>query len=74
MLNMVIGFIAKEVISIATHKVLFFNQNLLMFFFFLHGNICCGYLLEVSYQGTSNEYPQHMFSWRKKKIFIGYLI
>ena len=30
-------------------------------------NICCGYSLEVSQQGTSNEYPQHMFSWRNKK-------
>ena len=24
-------------------------------------------LLEAPRQGTSNEYPQHMFSWRRKK-------
>ena len=30
-----------------------------LIFLFLHENICC--------QGTSNEYPQHMFSWRNKK-------
>ena len=27
---------------------------------------CCGYSLEVPQQGTSNEYPQHMFPWRNK--------
>ena len=30
-------------------------------------NICCVYPLEVPQQGASNEYPQHMFSWRNKK-------
>ena len=34
---------------------------------FLHKYICCGYSLEVPWQGTSNEYPQHMFLWRNKK-------
>ena len=34
---------------------------------FLHENICCGYSLEVPWQGASDEYPQHMFSWRNKK-------
>ena len=28
---------------------------------------CCGYSLEVSHLGTSNEYPQHMLLWRNKK-------
>ena len=30
---------------------------------------CCGYSLEAPCGGggTSNEYPQHMFSWRNKK-------
>ena len=28
---------------------------------------CCGYSLEAFPQGASNEYPQHMFSWRNKK-------
>ena len=29
--------------------------------------IRCGYSLEVPRRGASNEYPQHMFSWRNKK-------
>ena len=45
------------------------NQDLLAenFFLFLEDNICCGYSLEVPHLGTSNEYPQHMFSLRNKK-------
>ena len=39
-----------------------------MFFLFLQENICCGYSLEAPHRGTSNEYPQHMFLWRNKKI------
>ena len=39
----------------------------IIFSLFLHENICCGYSLEVPQQGTSNEYPQHMFLWRNKK-------
>ena len=31
--------------------------------------VCCGYSVEVPRQGTSNECPQYMFSWRNKKIF-----
>ena len=43
-----------------------------MFFLFLFENICYGYSLEVPQRGTSNEYPQYMFSWRNKKnIFPG---
>ena len=38
-----------------------------MFFLFLQENICCKYSLEVPRQAPSNEYPQHMFSWRNKK-------
>ena len=38
-----------------------------IFFLFLHKNICCGYSLEAPRRGASNEYPQHMFSWRNKK-------
>ena len=37
------------------------------FFLFFHGSICCGYSLEVPQRGTSNEYPQHTFSWRNEK-------
>ena len=39
----------------------------IIFFLFLHENICCGYSLEVPPRGASNEYPQHMFLWRNKK-------
>ena len=31
------------------------------FFLFHHKNLCCGYSLEAPQQGTSNEYPQHVF-------------
>ena len=33
------------------------------------------YALEAPRRSASNEYPQHMFPWRKKKpIFIGILL
>ena len=42
-------------------------------FLFLNKNMCCGYTLEGPQAGASNEYPQHMFSWRnKKKILFCY--
>ena len=51
----------------------FFQPKSTDIFSSLHENICCGYSLEVPQRGTSNEYPQHMFSWiNKKKIFCGY--
>ena len=43
---------------------------MLIAFLFFHENICCGYSLEVPRRGTSNEYPQHMFSWRNKKSIM----
>ena len=39
----------------------------MIFFLFLNENICCGYSLEASRWGASNEYPQHMFSFRKER-------
>ena len=39
-----------------------------IFFLFLHENTYCGYSLEAPQWGASNEYPQHVFSWRNKKI------
>ena len=51
---------------IALDKVLFSTKKYLYFFLFLNKNICCGYSLEVPQRGTSNEYPQHMFSSRNK--------
>ena len=38
-----------------------------IFFLFIHKNVCCGYSLEVPHRGTSNEFPQDMFSKRNKK-------
>ena len=48
------------------------NTKVLMFFLFLHENICCGYSLEVPHRGTSNEYPQHSFHGEIRKILSGY--
>ena len=48
-------------------RCFFGNQKVMIFFLFLHENICYVYSLEVPHWGTSNEYPQHMFSWRNKK-------
>ena len=45
----------------------FLQPKKLIFFLFLHENIHCGYSLEVPQLGTSNKYPQHMFSQRNKK-------
>ena len=45
----------------------FFSIQVLIFFLFLHKNISCRYSLEAPCPGASNEYPQHMFSWRNKK-------
>ena len=56
--------------SIATDRALFFIRKMLISFLLLHENICCGYSLEAprrGARGASNEYPQHMFSWRNKK-------
>ena len=33
--------------SVAPDKVCFFNRKVLIFFLFLHKNMCCGYLLEA---------------------------
>ena len=38
----------------------------ILFFLFLPKKVYCGYSFEVPQQGTSNEYPQPMFSWRRK--------
>ena len=46
-----------------------FNKKLLIFFLFLHENICCGYSLEASWRGASNEFHNITFSWRNKKKY-----
>ena len=48
-------------------EVAFLQPKVPLFFLFLHENICCGYSLEVPLWGTSNEYTQHVFSWKNKK-------
>ena len=42
-------------------------------FLFLEENIFCGYSLEAPPWGASNEYPQHMYSSKNKKLYM-YLI
>ena len=46
--------------------------KVLIFFLFLHKNICCGYSLEVPRQGASNEYHNICFHGEIRKIFTGY--
>ena len=41
-----------------------------IFFLYLKENIHCGYSLEAPNRGASNEYKQHMFSLRHKKIYL----
>ena len=58
------------IFQILIHCVRSFRGIQIIFFLFLHENICCVYSLEVPLQGASNEYPQvpqHLFSWRNKK-------
>ena len=45
----------------------FFQPKNTDIFLFLHKNICCGYSAEVPQWGTSDEYPQHRFTFRSKK-------
>ena len=54
----------------SSDKMLFFNPKVLIFFLFPHKKICCGYSLESPHRGASDDYPQHMFSWRNKKNII----
>ena len=42
-------------------RLFFFHRKVLIFFLFLHENICCGYSLEAPHWGASNEYPQHIY-------------
>ena len=63
-------FFNVSMIPIALDKMLFFfNQKILIFFLLLPENICFKNSLEVPHRGTSNGYPQHMFSFRNKEIF-----
>ena len=54
---------------IAPDKALFFfNQKLSIFFLSPHEKICCS-----DRCGASNEYPQHIFSWKNKKTIFAIL-
>ena len=61
----------KNIIIALDNKMLFFSPKVLIFSY-LQENTCCGFSSEVPHRGASNEYPQHMFSWRNKKYI--YLI
>ena len=59
--------------DIALNKALFFfDQNILIFFLFLHETILCGYSLEAPHWGTSNEYHNIWFHGEIRKIFTWY--
>ena len=59
------------VIMVAPVKGIFINQNVLIFFLFLHENICCGYSLEAPHRGASNEYHNICFHEEiKKNIYL----
>ena len=47
-----------------------FEINLGILFVFLHKIICCGYSLESSHRGDSDEYRQHMFLCRIPTVLI----
>ena len=67
----VLRVLSIQIIFIGPDKLLFFfNQKLLIFYLFLYENICCGYSSEAPHRGTSNEYPQPIFSRRNKKILV----
>ena len=52
----------------------FFVSTKKSYFSYFSTKMWCEYPLEVPHRGTSNEYPQHTFSWRNKKIFIWLLL
>ena len=56
--------------DIALVKAFFFFQSKSIDIFLISPRKqYCGYSLEAPRRGASNEYPQHMFSWRKKNIY-----
>ena len=55
--------------SIYLNRRVFIMKNMLHGYSLptFHSKTCCGYSLEVTQWDASNEYPQHMFSWKNKK-------
>ena len=47
--------------------VFFFNPKVLIFLLISPQKHMVWYSLEAPHRGASNEYQQHMFSWRNKK-------
>ena len=56
-----------EALLMSTHNICFCGER----YFYFSTKTCSWYSLEVPQQGASNEYPQHMFLWRK--IFFLFL-
>ena len=50
------------------------EASIKLFFLFLTENICCRYSSEAPRRGTSNKYPQHMFSVRNKKKYPSFWV
>ena len=68
------GFLLENIYVVGTHfgylgETFIMSANNIHFCGLLLENICCRYSLEAPWRGTSNDYPQHIFSWRNKKIF-----
>ena len=57
-LDLIFKVTALEKLKIHCRGHLFSLKTLLLVILFLHENICCGYLLEAPYWGTSIENPQ----------------
>ena len=55
----------REIYDAAPDKAILFFQRKS-----LNKNISCGYSLEASWGGASNEYPQCVFLWRNKKNIL----
>ena len=57
---------------IALDMVLFIIRKALILSYFSIKNICCGYSLEASHLGATNESPQHVFMKKSEKYLCGY--
>ena len=69
-LHMLVWKFAVNIGIIAPDKAFFFSAEKFWYFSYFSlktGSVCFWYSLEVLHQGTSTEYPQHMFSWRNKR-------
>ena len=51
----------------------FGDNSVIIFFLYLHKNICCGYSLEVPCKGASNDYCQILLNNSSKKNIYMYI-